>query len=140
MENKPDFFHFFCFRFSSVSLVALLICSIFKAAVAAPLSAPQPKSKKDYNYSNGQVGSNNKGLSAAEAGDIDESRLPLDTPRLRGARVSESLRVETEPPDVAPQEVKSLNAKPLDTKPAEARPTAPHPQLTPSSPAPKAAF
>lgn len=54
-----------------------------------PLPPPLRRTQQEYNYSNGDVGSNHSGMSAAEAGSIDEKKVPLGIPKLQSVEAQE---------------------------------------------------
>lgn len=66
-------------------LIMLQFASLVSGATH--LAAPSPKKSQDYNYTNGDVGSNALGLSSADAADFNETDLPLDTPKLKPAEI-----------------------------------------------------
>ena len=59
-----------------------IIAWVFTAALVAPTH----KKMQEYNYSNGDIGSNALGSTAAEAADIEQD-LPLGTPILKSIEI-----------------------------------------------------
>ncbi len=70
--------------------------SLLPHAYAATLNAPAPKSARDFNYTNGDVGSNALGLSAADAADFDEKAIPLAAPNLKPYDIKSDAEVALE--------------------------------------------
>ncbi|OFZ11792.1 MAG: hypothetical protein A2Z20_05525 [Bdellovibrionales bacterium RBG_16_40_8] len=60
-----------------------VILSYAAFITSTALLATKQSPKQSYNYSDGFVGSNTSGVNLSEAGDIDESQLPLETPRIK---------------------------------------------------------
>ncbi|MCB0349703.1 MAG: hypothetical protein KDD38_00885 [Bdellovibrionales bacterium] len=70
-------------------IVVFAVAGVSLAALASStLPAPAPKKAQDFNYTNGDVGSNALGLSAADAADIDEENIALAVPKLKPADIA----------------------------------------------------